>query len=177
MATSTSTLLTVEEYLRLEPREDGLRDELIEGEIVLSPSAKPLHAKIVANLFDILKTLAGQGFARASDFGCRLGEHSLPGPDLAAIRSERWNNIAEDDYLVGSPELVIEIFSPSNRKALMAQKAALYLRYGAEAVWVIYPQLRTVTVHNADSQREARCGETVGFHGVIVPVAAIFEGL
>jgi Uma2 family endonuclease len=177
MSTSTSTLLTVDEYLRLEPREDGLKDELIEGEIVLSPSAKPSHAKIVANLFDLLKPLTALGFARAADFGCRLGEYSLPGPDLAAIRSERWNSVAEDDYLVGSPELVIEVFSPSNRKALMAQKAALYLRYGAEMVWVVYPKQRTITIHEGESQKEARCGETVSFHGVIVPVAAIFERL
>ncbi len=174
---ATSTLLSVEEYLRLPPREDGLEEELIEGEIVLSPSAKPLHAKIIANLFDLLRPLTAQGFARATDFGCQLGEHSLPGPDLAAIRVGRWNAVGEDEYLVGSPELVVEVFSPSNRKALIVQKAALYLQYGAEAVWVVYPKERTVVVHEGDSQREARCGETVSFGGVDLPVSAIFEGL
>ena len=177
MATLTSTLLTIEEYLRLAPREDGFEDELIEGEIVLSPNAKPLHANVVHCVAKLLQPLETLGYEIRGDFGCRLGKYSLPGPDLAATRSERWNNIAEEDYLVGSPELVIEVFSPSNRKALMAQKAALYLRYGADAVWVIYPKSRTVTVHDADSQREARCGETVSFHGISVPVAAIFEGL
>ncbi|HEX3681919.1 MAG TPA: Uma2 family endonuclease [Bryobacteraceae bacterium] len=177
MATSTSTLLSVREYLQLERREDGLKDELIRGEIVLSPSAKPLHAKVVANLFDMLKALQAQGYARATDFGCVLGEHSLPGPDLAVIRTDRWRSVGEDDYLIGSPELVVEVFSPSNRKALMAQKAALYLEHGAEAVWVVYPKTRTVIVHDAEGQREARCGETVSFQGVVVPVSAIFEGL
>jgi len=59
----------------------------------------------------------------------------------------------------------------------MAQKAALYLQYGAEAVWVVYPKRRTVMVHDADTQTEARCGETVSFQGIMVPVSAIFEGL
>ncbi|HTU46212.1 MAG TPA: Uma2 family endonuclease [Bryobacteraceae bacterium] len=174
---ATSVLLSVEEYLQLEPREDGLDDELIQGEIVLSPSAKPLHAKVVARLFEILKPLEALGYARATDFGCILGKHSLPGPDLAAIRAERWRSVGEDDYLVGSPELVVEVFSPSNRKALMAQKAALYLQHGAEAVWVVYPKQRTLMVHEAESQTEARCGETVSFHGVVIPVTSIFEGL
>ena len=174
---ATSTLLSVQEYLQLEPRQDGLKDELIEGAVVLSPNAKPLHAKVVANLFDMLKALQAGGYARATDFGCILGEHSLPGPDLAVIRTERWRRVGEDDYLVGSPELVVEVFSPSNRKALMAQKAALYLQYGAEAVWVVYPERRTVVVHEVDSQIEARCGETVSFQGVVVPVDAIFEDL
>ena len=173
---TTATLLSVDEYLQLPPREDGLQDELIEGEIVLSPSAKPLHAKIVRSIARMIEPLEALGYRLATDFGCRLGERSLPGPDLAAIRTERWESVG-DEYLLGSPELVVEVFSPSNRKALMAQKAALYLQYGAEAVWVVYPKQRTVVVHEGDSQKEARCGETVCFQGVVVPVSAIFEGL
>lgn len=174
---ATSTLLSVQEYLRLEPRQDGLKDELIQGEIVLSPHAKPLHANVVHRITKLIQALEGLGYELRGEFGCRLGEHSLPGPDLAVIRAERWNSIGKDEYLIGSPELVVEVFSPSNRKALMAQKAALYLEYGAEAVWVVYPKRRTVVVHEVDSQTEARCGETVSFQGVIVPVDAIFEGL
>src|ERR1700761_6003742 len=131
---ATSTLLSVEEYLRLPPRADGLEDELIEGEIILSPSAKPLHATVVRRLTKLIEVLEGRGYELRTDFGCILGEHSLPGPDLALIRAERWNSIGKDEYLIGSPELVVEIFSPSNRKTLMAQKAALYLQHGAEAV-------------------------------------------
>jgi Uma2 family endonuclease len=174
---ATSTLLSVQEYLQLEPRQDGLKDELIEGEIVLSPNAKPLHAKVIRSITKLIESLEKFGYHIATDFGCILGEHSLPGPDLALIRTERWRAVAEDEYLIGSPELVVEVFSPSNRKALMAQKAALYLEYGAEAVWIVYPKTRTVIVHEVDSQTEARCGETVSFQGVVVPVSAIFEGL
>jgi Uma2 family endonuclease len=175
MAT-TATLLSVDEYLQLPPREDGLQDELIEGEIVLSPSAKPLHAKVVWRLAKLIEPLQALGYQIATDFGCRLGERSLPGPDLAAIQKERWESVG-DEYLIDSPELVVEVFSPSNRKALMAQKAELYLRFGAETVWVVYPKQRTVMVYEGDSQHEARCGETVSFQGVVVPVSAIFEGL
>lgn len=174
---ATLTLLSIEEYLEMPPREDGLKDELIEGEIVLSPSAKPLHARIAATLFELLQPLRSLGHARAMEFGCILGSHSLPGPDLAAIRAERWTNVGEDEYLSGSPELVVEVFSPSNRKGLMEQKAALYLQQGAEAIWVVHPKKRTVMVHDADGQSEVRCGETLEFHGVVIPVSSIFEGL
>src|ERR1700685_3278567 len=174
---ATLTLLSVEEYLQLPPREDGLKDELIEGEVVLSPNAKPLPPKVVACLFDLLKPLQALGYARATDFGCILGEHSLPGPDLAVIRAERWKNVGADEYLIGSPELVVEVFSPSNRRGLMAHKAALYLQHGAEAVWVVYPKRRTVVVHDADSQCEIRSGETLSFHGFTIPVSSIFEDI
>lgn len=173
---ATLTLLSIDEYLQLPPREDGLQDELIEGEIVLSPSAKPLHAKVVRRITKLLEPLEALGYQLATDFGCRLGHRSLPGPDLAAVKLERWQAVGEE-YLAGSPEFVIEVFSPSNRKALMTQKAALYLQYGAESVWIVYPKQRTVMVHEGDSQKEARCGETVSFAGVVVSVSAIFEGL
>lgn len=172
------TLLGVDEYLKLPPREDDLRDELIEGEIVLSPNAKPLHGgRVVRRLSKLLEDLEGLGFEFVTDVGFRLGENSLPGPDLSAVRTERLKDLPEDEYLTGSPELAVEVFSPSNRKGLMAQKTALYIQYGAEAVWVVYPKKRTVIVHDSDGETEFRSGETLEFRGVRVPVNAIFEGL
>jgi Uma2 family endonuclease len=171
---ATLTLLSVEEYLQLPPRENGQSDELIDGEIVLSPSAKPLHAKIVRRLVKLLEPLESLGYELGTDFGCVLGEYSLPGPDLAAVGNQRWNSLAEDDYLQGSPELVVEVFSPANRKGLMAQKAALYLQHGAKAVWVVYPKKQTVVVHDAEGETEFRCGECLEFSGIRIPVSAIF---
>jgi len=174
---ATVTLVSVEEYLELPPREDGLVDELIEGEILLSPNAKPLHAKLVRRLSRLLEPVEASGYELATDFGCILGDYSLPGPDLAAIRSKRWKAVEDEDYLRGSPELVIEVFSPANRKGLMAQKAALYLQHGAQAVWIVYLKKRTVVVQDADGQTEVRSGESLMFAGVSVPVTAIFESL
>jgi Uma2 family endonuclease len=176
MATTTAPLMTVEEYLERPPREDGFTDELIEGEIVLSPNAKPSHSKVEVRLLKLLLPLQDAGFDIGVEFGCVLGPRSLPGPDLGAIKAERWASTG-DDYLIGAPELVVEVFSPSNRKALMAQKAALYLRYGAEAVWVVYPKKRTVLVYEEDTATELCCGESLSFHGLTIPVDAIFEGL
>ncbi len=62
------TLLSVEEYLRVPPRADGRSDELIEGEIVLSRSAMPLHAKIVRRLIKLLEPLESRADARPLTF-------------------------------------------------------------------------------------------------------------
>jgi hypothetical protein len=59
---ATVTLLSVEEYLQVPEREDERSDELINGEIVLSPSAKPLHAKIVRRLIKLLEPLEMRGY-------------------------------------------------------------------------------------------------------------------
>jgi hypothetical protein len=59
----------------------------------------------------------------------------------------------------------------------MAQKAALYLQHGAQAVWIVYFKRRTVVVQDDEGEPEVRCGENLTFAGVSIPFAAIFEGL
>jgi Uma2 family endonuclease len=132
--------ISVEEYVAMPPLGDDSSDELIQGEIVLSPSAKPLHAKIVRRLLKLLEPLEDAGYELATDFGCILGEHS-------------------------------------NRKGLMARKAALYLEYGAQSVWIVYPARRTLIVHDASGESEFRAGELVEFSGVAIPIDRIFPNL
>lgn len=169
--------MTVEEFLERPPSEDGFTEELIEGEIVLSPLAKPLHARIARRIRNVLAPIEAMGFEVISDFGCLLGKNSLLGPDVAVVRLHRLNKVEAGEYVVGAPELAIEVFSPSNRKAVMTHKVGLYLLHGAEAVWVVYPKKRTVLVYEGDTATEVRPGESLSFHGVTIPVDAIFEGL
>jgi Uma2 family endonuclease len=168
--------ITLEEFLRRPNREDGQREELIEGELVLSPAPKLLHAHIVGRLEDALTPLKDKGFVLAQNFGVILLPSSLPGPDLGAIREDRAEEaIRLDAYLDGAPELVIEVHSPSNRR--LGRKAELYLEHGAEAVWVVYPKRQTIVVYDQDGVREIRENEQATFHGVTVEAAAIFGGL
>ncbi len=46
--------ITIEQYLTFESPE-GYRDELINGKIIVSPEAKPLHFDIAENLYELLK--------------------------------------------------------------------------------------------------------------------------
>ncbi len=67
----------------------------------------------------------------------------------------------------------MEVASPNQTRKLL-KKAALYLEFGAEQVWIAYPHKRVVQVLTGDGNREAREGETVEFHGVVIPVSEIF---
>jgi Uma2 family endonuclease len=69
--------------------------------------------------------------------------------------------------------LVIEVRSPSNRQ--LGRKATLYLEYGAEAVWVVYPKRRAIVVYDQDGIREIRENEQLAFRGVSIEVAGIFS--
>jgi Uma2 family endonuclease len=173
---STTVLLSLEEFLARPEREDGQQEELIEGELIVSPGAKVSHAEIVRRFRLLLQPLERMGFVLSNDFGCILRPRSMPHiPDLAAIGVERWNAAAKADaWLEDSPELVIEVSSPSNRKPKLGLKAELYLEHGAEQVWIAYPTTRTVLVCTAEGTTEARIGETLDFRSVRVPVSEIF---
>ena len=56
------------------------------------------------------------------------------------------------DWVHGSPELVIEVNSRSNRR--LNQKPDLYLKHGAEQVWTVYPKRQTMLVATPDDLRE-----------------------
>jgi Uma2 family endonuclease len=53
--------------------------------------------------------------------------------------------------LYGAPELVVEVVSPSNSAAAIQAKVGEYLAAGARVVWVVYPDTRTVAVHEHPS--------------------------
>ncbi len=170
---STAVLLTLEEFLARPERDDWQREELIEGELLVSPEPKVSHAYIVGQLREGLRPVLQQGFIVSNDFSCILLPHSMPVPDLAAVRQERWQAaLGADTWLEESPELVIEVSSPTNRR--LARKAALYLEHGAEQVWIIYPKKRTVSVWTTDGNSEARMGEKLEFQGVSIAVSDIF---
>jgi hypothetical protein len=59
--------------------------------------------------------------------------------------SERWD-ATPDDNMQGSPELVIEVLSPSNTKREMQEKATLYLATGAQEFWIVDAKRENVTV-------------------------------
>ena len=75
-----------------------------------------------------------------------LPEYDLRGADVAFVSSRRWEETPDDDNLPGSPELVVEILSPSNTVAEMREKSALYLSTGAQQFWVVDPKRKTVSV-------------------------------
>jgi Uma2 family endonuclease len=167
--------LTVEEFLARPEREDGCAEELIDGEVIVSPNAKYNHSLIVTRLVKALLPLEAQGFVVLGEVACYLDERSLPNPDVAVIRQAVSEIALRDGWLRQASELAVEVVSPGNRKLL--RKVDLYLANGAEQVWLVDPRRKTITVHTAEGFSEARMGESVEFHGCTVPVSTLFEGI
>jgi Uma2 family endonuclease len=139
-----SQIVTLAEYLKME-YPDGVKDELIKGEVVISPAAKPNHQIIAKRLMELLnKTVDPAKFEVSFDNSIVVeptDPASMPRPDVFVMGRARFRAAAaEDRYPEGSPELAVEIVSPSNKKT------ELYLANGSLEVWIVYMKTRTVTV-------------------------------
>ena len=147
--------LTAEEYSKLK-EVFGFKDELIEGERVLSPFAKFQHGVVIDNLESLLK---GQfsDMVVVREIGWRFrsveGLDSVPGPDLMVIPKDDYLKAAKSDgYFEGRPQFVIEVISPSERKPRRLQKVGLYLEAGTDAVLEVDYTKRSVVIHRPERE-------------------------
>ena len=141
---ATKTLLTVKDYAALEEPE-GVRYELSEGELIVTPSSSPFHNKIrdrfnarLQAFLDIEKL--GDVY---SETDLRLVGEVVRRPDVAFIRAHRLEGVDLDQSpLPVSPDLAVEIVSKNDRADDLLLKVSQYLHAGAQAVWLMYPNTR-----------------------------------
>jgi Uma2 family endonuclease len=147
-------LTTAREFANLV--DGGRRTELVRGRIVPMNPPKRKHGKIVFRIARIVGD-----FVESNDLGHWFGESgvvtehdpdTVRGPDAAFASYSRIPRDADDDeYCDVAPELVFEVFSPTDRWVDVLGKVAEYLRAGVNVVCVVVPSIREVQLHRADS--------------------------
>jgi hypothetical protein len=73
VSTALNIPLSLEEFMLRPDREDGEKEELVEGELIVSPAAKVWHAAIVGRLRAKLAPSEELGYIVGNDFACTLG--------------------------------------------------------------------------------------------------------
>ena len=87
--------------------------------------------------------------------------------------------IEANSYFDVVPELVVEVASPSETRAAVQEKAAMWLSFGVVLVWVAHPDDRTVDVYRPDSpvvtltENDNLIGDPV-LPGFTLPVRQVF---
>jgi Uma2 family endonuclease len=148
VATSTTKLMTFAEYEQI-PNPPGGIYELRHGELVKVSYPKYPHVRAQSQLHSLLASAAGAVGTVTLEVPYRpLPEYECWGADVAYISKARWDSI--DEYLLGAPELVIEVLSPSNTAAEMLDKRNLCLANGSREFWVVDTKYRLVDVSTPD---------------------------
>ena len=69
-------------------------------------------------------------------------------PDVIYLSRERYHLLTEN-CLKGTPDLAVEVLSPSTGRRDRLEKSKLYLRFGVKEYWVADPASQTVEVFSA----------------------------
>ena len=143
--------VTAEELLEMHA--SGKRGELIRGVFCPTMSATAKHGVIVANLIIALGAAVkpdGLGRIMGSDSGVKIESDpdTVREPDVAFFSRERWPLDRDmPGYAEVSPDIVAEIYSPSDSVREINDKARMWLDTGVQLVWVLYPDTKLIEVH------------------------------
>ena len=114
--------------------DDGNRYELIEGEIVVSPSPLSRHQLAVTRLIVLLDTACTEDLrVSQAPFDVVLGEFDVVQPDVLVLDPQG----LDDRGLNTAPLLAVEVLSPTTRRRDLTVKKRLYEQAGVSAYWVV----------------------------------------
>jgi Uma2 family endonuclease len=136
---------TVED-LQLLP--EGTLAELIDGEIVMSPSPTRVHqhiSRILSVELEIYIRAHGTGVMYFAPIDVHLSRQYVFQPDIIYVSRERALDIL-GDVVRGAPDLVIEILSPSTGYYDLTKKRDAYERFGVKEYWIVDPERKRVEV-------------------------------
>jgi Uma2 family endonuclease len=135
---------TVADYMDLP--DDGKRYEVLEGELVMSPSPSRRHQIVLGNLYMLLRQHVRErelGIVFLSPFDVVLSAVTVCEPDLLYVSKAR-AEIVTDPNVQGAPDLSIEIISPSGTKYDRVVKRKIYEEAKTAHYWLVDPEQKTV---------------------------------
>jgi Uma2 family endonuclease len=128
---------------------DGNRYEVIDGVLYMSTSPSVFHQWIINRLLGLvglpLQT-AGFGYAFTGPIGVFMPGCDPIQPDFLIIRSERMS-IIDEPRIVGVPDLIVEVLSPSHPQLDTTIKRGAYAKAGVPEYWIVRPATRDIMVY------------------------------
>jgi Uma2 family endonuclease len=149
MASTTTRLISFEEFEQLP--ESEARQELHHGELIEVPPPKQGHKRIERRLRRLLEDAGRSSGVVDTEVGFRpcLGNEYWVA-DVAFVSHDQWEGTPSDGYIVGAPELVIEVLSPSNTLKKMRDRRKICLDNGCREFWIVDSKKREVEVSTPD---------------------------
>lgn len=127
---------------------DGNRYEVVDGALKVTPSPTPGHQFSVGELHLIFRRWAKRagGMVFFAPLTVYLSDDNVVEPDLMWISKERIRKIVTPKVIHGSPDLLVEVLSPSTRRWDRVKKLRVYARYGVREYWLVDPEDEMVEI-------------------------------
>jgi Uma2 family endonuclease len=181
--TTIASVTTAEQLLQTP---DSGRRELLRGKLTMRPPAGYDHGRIASRIFlrlGIHVEQHGLGEVHGGDTGFQIRQNpdTVRAPNVAFIASARIPATRVSGFFQGPPDLAVEVISPNDRTSQVAAKIQDWLDAGCRTVWVVDPELHTVTVYRSRSNivvlraTEQLSGDDI-VPGFTIAVAELFAG-
>ena len=125
------------------------RYELRNHNLIEMASPKPKHQDIVANIYDCLKPFIkanelGKIFLAPLDVVFQKGDSCQP--DLIFVSTAN-KNIIKESYLLGVPDLLVEVVSKGSVARDYVEKKNDYEKFGVKEYWIIDSMNESIWVY------------------------------
>ena len=154
MSLLNGDLNTYEEFEVERKKTDDLL-EFIDGIIYMSPSPNIKHQEISSflhgELYNALKGNQCKVFSAPTDVlfeDKKNDEKKRVIPDLFVVCN--MDNFTENE-VVGPPDFIIEILSPSNKSHDMVTKLNVYMNHGVKEYWIVDPIDKRILIYFLDN--------------------------
>jgi Uma2 family endonuclease len=171
MPVVSTAKMNARQFLLLGDDPPGVRLELVNGEVAVSPSPRPRHsfpaqelARLIGNhikQFDLGMLLP--------DTDTIFGEFDVRRPDLAYFMKARQHLIEEDEAVDVSPDLCVEVVSPSSVTVDRNDKFEQYAAGKVAHYWILDPQVRTIDAFRLKGKKYVPVGRGEGSDIVRLP--------
>jgi Uma2 family endonuclease len=146
MAGPEQGLWTYNDYTALP--DDGHRYEIVNGVLVMPPSPDGSHQDAVARfIYHLLAHVefAGLGKVRVAPFDVQLTPKDMFQPDVLVVLNAHLDRVLEKK-VVGAPDLVVEVTSPSTALYDRVTKYEKYAHAGVQEYWIANIEAKTIQV-------------------------------
>jgi Uma2 family endonuclease len=170
MSIVSTIKMTARQFLELGEDPPGVRLELVDGEVAVSPSPIPAHGYALMRLAArLVNHVEGNVLGRIyPDVDTIFGEHDVRRPDLLYFSKARLHLIG-DRAMEGPPDLCVEVLSSSSRKVDRKDKFKQYEKAGVKCYWILDPLARTIEGFKLVGKRYRSTGKGKGNEVVQLP--------
>lgn len=129
--------------------EDGRRYELYDGEVFVVPSPIPRHQVVGMRLWRILDDYATKtgGLAVPSPIDIVFSDYDVVQPDIVFLTAESLRSVSLDEPIRRSPDLAVEVLSPSTASNDRGRKMRMFQCYGVPEYWIVDPNEEMIEVY------------------------------
>ena len=136
---------TVEDYLQLE---EEVKCEILDGELIMTPAPLISHQRPVGLLYQKLVSHVNRhqsGELLLAPVDVYFDDENVYQPDLVFVAVSR-SSIVQEKGIIGAPDFIVEVISPSNSYIDRYSKKAKYEQFGVKEYWIVDPANQTLEI-------------------------------